>query len=27
MCQSCGMPMPADDLLGTHGNGCSCTEY
>lgn len=27
ICQSCGMPMPTDDLLGTHGNGCSCTEY
>ena len=22
ICQSCGMSMPTDDLLGTHGNGC-----
>ena len=27
ICQSCGMSMPTDDLLGTHGNGCLCTEY
>jgi len=27
ICQSSGMSMPADDLLGTHGNGCLCTEY
>ncbi len=27
ICESCGMSMPTDDLLGTHGNGCLCTEY
>ena len=27
ICQSCGMSMPTDDLVGTHGNGCLCTEY
>ena len=27
ICQSCGISMLTDDLLGTHGNGCLCTEY
>ena len=27
ICQSCGLPMPSEDLLGTHGDGHPCTEY
>lgn len=27
ICQSCGRPMPSEDVLGTHGDGHPCTEY
>ncbi|HYF91999.1 MAG TPA: zinc ribbon domain-containing protein [Symbiobacteriaceae bacterium] len=26
-CQSCGMPLTGDDVLGTEANGAKSTEY
>lgn len=27
LCQSCGMPMPTDELLGTNADGSLNTDY